>query len=136
MAKVMSLRQALKMWGFILATLVLLFVAGQITDGVVNDPHASTGARWGSVLLTVVSLIPWVLVIAWSVSVADEFHRYVALVGTAIAFAADVVLRSGVDVMHHAHLIAPTTNLSPLPTAIGLWVVCIALTVVYFHLRP
>jgi hypothetical protein len=73
--------------------------------------------------------------VAWGVSTADEFHRYVALVGTAIAFAADVILRSAIAVMHDTRLIAPQTDLSPVPTAMALWVISVVLASAYYRQR-
>ena len=92
--------------------------------------------RWLGVATAIVILLPWLGVIIWSLSHADEYHRRIVLVGTSVAFIADVLVQIGFNEIGDAHLVSPTPYLFPpsvLPVAMGIWVISVGLTWLYYR---
>ena len=134
MAKVLSLRQALKVWTAMILSAVLLYMGGELSDFLVAEP-ASTASRWLGAIVAAGSIVPWVFLIAWGVGAADEYHRQIALVGTALAFVLDLLVHVFFNVLQDARLVGWTSHLVELPTAIIVWMVGVAIAAVYYRLR-
>ena len=65
----------------------------------------------------------------------DEYHRHVVLVGTAIAFVAELLVHVAFSVMRDARLVEPNTHLVELPVTMIIWIVGIAISWTYYRLR-
>lgn len=136
MAKVLSLKQALKAWFFTLLAVVAFLFGGHFSEYLISDPNASSLIRWIGVSVAVGSLIPWLLLMVAGVGAGDEYVRQVALVGTAIAFVANLLFQVGFNAAQEARLIGSGTHLPPLPIAIGMWLLGCSLALLYYRLRP
>lgn len=135
MARVMTLQQALKIWTLTILTGVLMYTAGQLSESIVADPGSSVTLRWVAVAAAVLSSAIWMVLIAWGAALSDEFHRHVALVGTAIAFAGELLLRVGFIVMQDARLVSSRAYIPTLPSAMGLWIAGVLIAAAYYRAR-
>jgi len=133
--KVIPLNQALKLWGLAIASAGLLYASGYIVDYLTASTTTSLGLRWLGVLVAVGSIVPWLLFIAWTLSVLDEYHRHVALVGTAMAFVGELLAHIGFNVMQDARLVSWSTHLQEIPLAMVVWLIGIGASVFYHRLR-
>ena len=133
--KVVSLNQALKLWGWAIASAGLLYASGYLVDYLTASTTTSLGLRWLGVLVAVVSTVPWLLFIAWTVLMMDEYHRHVALVGTAVAFVGELVVHIGFNVMQDARLVSWSTHLQELTVAAIVWLIGIGASAFYYRLR-
>jgi len=131
MSKVMPLNQALKFFLVMVLALVVLYAGGALSDRLVANQSA--GLRWLGVAAAVVSLGPWLWIIFQSLSHADEYHRRIALVGTAAAFVIDLLFHVAFNVIVDAHLVSPTSSLPALPVAMGIWMLSVAGTFLYYR---
>jgi len=135
MAKVVAYSQALKGLFFMLAAVLLLIFGGQWAEHLTHDPHAAWWIRAFGVVVAIASMIPWLLIFVFAIGAGDEYVRQVAIVGTAIAFVADLLVHVGFDVAQDARLISWNTHLLPLPLAMGLWLLGVSLAALYYRYR-
>lgn len=133
--KVVSLNQALKLWGLAIASAGLLYASGYLVDYLTASTTTSLGLRWLGVLVAVGSVVPWLLFIAWMVSTMDEYQRHVALVGAAVAFVGELLVHIGFNVMQDARLVSWSSHLQELPVAGVVWLIGIGASVFYHRLR-
>ena len=136
MAKVIPLQQALKVWVAVIGSGVLLYLGRELSDFLVRDRSAPPSLRWAGVAVAVVSVIPWMLMIAWGVSVADEYYRRVAIEGTALAFVVDLTVHVAFGTLVDAGLLASTSVLLEVPAAIITWMASIGIVLLYYRFRP
>ena len=136
MARMLSLTQALKVWGATIVSAALFIFGGQLSDMLIANPAASPAVRWFAVALAAGGILPWALLTAWLFGTTDEFVRHIVLVGTAIAFVGDVVVHIAYGVMVSAHLVGPNTYLPELGVAMLLWLFGVGLATLYYRLRP
>lgn len=136
MARMLSLTQALKVWGATIVAGALFIFGGPLSDMLIANPSASPAMRWFAVVLAAGSILPWALITVWLFGTTDEFVRHIVLVGTAIAFVGDVVLHIAFGVMVDAHLTGPNTYLPELGVAMLLWLAGVGLATLYYRLRP
>jgi len=136
MAKVLTFNQALKLWVLAIVSAGLLYSGGYLSDWLISPPTASIWMRWLGVAVAVGSIVPWLFFIAWALSTADEYHRHVVLVGTAMAFVGELLAHIGFNVMQDARIVSWSTHLQEIPVAMILWVLGIALSAFYQRLRP
>jgi len=132
---VVSLSQALKVWGLTILAVVLMLYGGRLSDSLIASPTATAGLRWLGVVVAAACLLPWIAFVAWSLSMIDEYHRHVVLVGTAIAFVAELLVHVAFSVMRDARLVEPNTHLVELPVTMIIWIVGIAISWTYYRLR-
>ena len=132
--KVMSLNQALKLWGLAIGSAVLINVSGFLVDPLIADGN-SLWLRWLGVVVAVGSVVPWVLFMWWMISHVDEYHRHVALVGTAIAFVGEGLAHIGFNVMQDARIVSWSMHLQEIPVAMIVWVLSIGASFFYHRLR-
>ena len=92
-------------------------------------------ASLAGVAVAVVRLVPWLGFIITSLALADEYHRRIVLVGTAVAFVVGLLLHVAFNVIVDAHLVSPTFSLAELPVAMGVWVLSVGLTLLYYRMR-
>ena len=130
MAKVISLQHGLKFLVWMIVAMVVLYAGGGVSDTLAASP--SVGLRWLGVAAAVVSLLPWLSIIIWPLTHLDEYHRRVVLVGTAVSFIVDLLVHTGFNVIVDAHLGGPT-SLPALPVAMGIWVISVGLTSLYYR---
>ena len=133
--KVVSLNQALKLWGLAIASAGLLYAGGYLVGYLTAATTTSLGLRWLGVLVAVVSTVPWLLFIAWMVSMMDEYHRHVALVGTAVAFVGELLVHIGFNVMQDARLVSWSSHLQEIPVAMIVWLIGIGASAFYYRHR-
>jgi len=133
MAKALPLQQALKYFLLLILAMVVLYGGGAVSGHFVASPSA--GLRWLGVAVAVVSLVPWLGFIVTSLALADEYHRRIVLVGTAVAFVVGLLLHVAFNVIVDAHLVSPTFSLAELPVAMGVWVLSVGLTLLYYRMR-
>ena len=133
--KVVSLNQALKLWGWAIASAGLLYASGYLVDYLTASTTTSLGLRWLGVLVAVVSTVPWLLFIAWTVVMMDEYHRHVALVGTAVAFVGELLVHIGFNVMQDARLVSWSMHLQEIPVAMIVWLIGVGASAFYYRLR-
>jgi hypothetical protein len=136
MAKVLTLRQGVKVLITMLVALSAMVGGGALSDRLMSDAAAPLVTRWFGVTVAVLALAPWILMMVWAVAMGDEFIRQVALVGTAVAFVGDLLLNVGLAVARDAALVSATFDPPPLPMAMALWVAGVALAMIYYRLRP
>ena len=133
MAKALPLLQALKYFLLLILAMVVLYGGGTVSDHFVASPSA--GLRWLGVAVAVVSLLPWLGFLITSLALADEYHRRIVLVGTAVAFVVGLLVHVAFNVIVDAHLVSPTLSLAELPVAMGVWVLSVGLTLLYYRMR-
>lgn len=133
--KVVSLNQALKLWGLAIASAGVLYASGYLVDHLTASTTTSLWLRWLGVLVAVGSTGPWLLFTAWTVSMLDEYQRHVTLVGTAVAFVGELLVHIGFNVMQDARLVSWSTHLQELPVAAIVWLIGIGGSAFYFRLR-
>ncbi len=133
--KVVSLNTALKLWGWAIASAGLLYASGYLVDSLTASTTASLALRWVAVFVAVGGLLPWLLFIAWVVSATDEYHRHVALVGTAIAFVGELLVHIGFNVMQDARIVSWSTHLQETPVAMIVWLISVAGSAFYHRPR-
>jgi len=133
--KVIPLNQALKLWGLAIASAGLLYASGYLVDYLTASTTTSLGLRWLGVLVAVGSVVPWLLFVAWTLSMMDEYHRHVALVGTAVAFVGELLAHISFNVMQDARLVSWSTHLQELPVAAVVWLIGIGASAFYYRLR-
>ena len=133
--KVIPLNQALKLWGLAIASAGLLYASGYLVDYLTASTTTSLGLRWLGVLVAVGSVVPWLLFVAWTLSMMDEYHRHVTLVGTAVAFLGELLVHIGFNVMQDARLVSWSTHLQEIPLAMVVWLIGIGASVFYHRLR-
>jgi hypothetical protein len=131
MAKVVSLQQALKFFLWVILVLVVVTGGSSLSDHLVANQSARL--RWLGVAVAVVSLLPWLGFIIASLSRADEYHRRIVLVGTAVAFVVDLLVHMAFNLIVNAHLVSPTSYLPALPVATGIWLASVGLTLLYYR---
>jgi hypothetical protein len=131
MAKVIPLQQALKLFFALIVAIVVLDGGGTLSDHLVASPSA--GLRWLGVATAIVSLLPWLGVIVWPLTHLDEYHRRIVLVGTAASFVVDLLVHTGFNVIVDAHLVGPTSYLPTLPVAMGIWILSVGATALYYR---
>ena len=131
MAKVIPLQQGLKFLFAMILAIVVLDGGGLLTDHLAASQSAAL--RWLAVAAAVITLLPWLGIIVWPLMHLDEYHRRIVLVGTALSFVVDLLVRTAFNVIVDAHLVAPTFYLPALPLAMGVWVVSVALTALYYR---
>jgi hypothetical protein len=131
MAKVMSLQQALKFFLFLILAMVVLYGCAYLSDRLVASP--SVALRWLGVVAAIVSLLPWLGFIVTSLSHTDEYYRRIVLVGTAVAFILDLLVHTAFNVIVDAHLVSPASYLPSLPVAVGVWILSVGLTWLYYR---
>ena len=136
MPKVLTYKQALKLWLWSILAAVAILAGGHISDALLEGTNPSLLARWMSVAAATLSAIPWILLVGWGISAADEYQRQIALVGTAIAFVANILLYTALGVMRDARIVGETTFIPYLPAAVVLWIVGVGLAAAYYRLRP
>jgi hypothetical protein len=136
MARMLSLTQALKVWGATIVSAALFIFGSQLSDRLIANPAASPTIRWLAVAVAAGSIMPWALLTVWLFGTTDEFVRHIVLVGTAIAFVGDVVIHIAFSVMVDAHLTGPNTYLPELGVAMLLWLFGVGLATLYYRLRP
>ena len=136
MAKVIGYGQALKVWLLMLAAMLLLIFGGLFSDRLIHSTDAYAMARWFGVAVGIVIVIPWMLTIVWGVSAGDEYVRQVALVGTAIAFAIDILAYVGFNAAQEARLVSWSAHLPPLLVAMGAWLIGVSVAALYYRFRP
>src|SRR5262245_57243052 len=134
MPKVLSLKQALKVWTWTILGAIALLKGGSLSDSLVASQHAST--RWLGVAVAALSQVPWIVLVAWGFSIADEYQRQIGLVSTAIAFVGYVLLYVTFAVIQNAHLIDENFYLPYVPVAGLMWLVGFGLAKLYYRLRP
>jgi hypothetical protein len=132
--KVMTLSQALKLWGLAIGSAVLLNVSGYLVDPLITDGN-SLWLRWLGVIVGVGSVVPWALFMWWMIGHVDEYHRHVALVGTAIAFVCEMLAHIGFNVMQDAHIVSSSVHLQEIPVAMIVWVLSVGASFFYHRLR-
>ena len=135
MTKVLSINQALKIWGFAIVAVAAMYYGGQASDSIAANQSASLAMRWLAVALAVACMLPWLGFIGWSVSMADEYYRHVALAGTAAAFVVDILVHVAFNVMQAARMVSWSDHLLELPAAMIVWVACVAISAAYYRLR-
>ena len=131
--KVIPLNQALKLLVLAIASAGLLYASGYLVDYLTAS--TSLGLRWLGVFVAVGSVVPWLLFIAWMVSTMDEYHRHVALVGTAVAFVGELLVHIGFNVMQDARLVSWSTHLQEIPVAMIVWLMGMGASAFYYRLR-
>src|ERR1044071_7650240 len=119
--KVLSLNQALKLWGLAIVSAGLLYASGYLVDYLTASTTTSLALRWLGVVVAVVSVVPWLVFIAWTLSAVDDYHRHVVLVGTALAFVGELLVRIGFNVMQAARLLSWSTPLTEIPIPMIVW---------------
>src|SRR5436190_2178264 len=135
MAKLLTLQQAVKAWVWIL--LGLAYSAAALHESnVLLHGTPSVAARWTAVFLGTTGFIPILGMILWGVSVADEYQRRIALVGSAIGFVGNFFLYTAFSLMVDAHLVASDLFIPYFPAAIGLWIVGMTFASLYYRTRP
>src|SRR5690348_9870534 len=113
MAKATALQHGLKfLFAFVLA-IAILDGGGIVTDRLVASQSA--GLRWLGAAAAVVTLLPWLGVIAWPLMHLDEYHRRTVVVGTAVSFVVDLLVHTAFNVIVDAHLVSPAFYLPALP---------------------
>jgi hypothetical protein len=132
----LSLTQALKVWGATIVSAALFIFGSRLSDMLIANPAASPAVRWAAVAVAAGSILPWALLTMWLFGTTDEFVRHIVLVGTAIAFVSGVVVHIAYGVMVDAHLIGPNTYLPELGVAMLLWLFGVGLATLYYRLRP
>lgn len=134
MAKVIPLQQALKLWFATIGSVVFVFFGGRLSDFLVSDPTASALVRWVGVLVAVVAVVPWVVVIAWTVSVTDEYYRQMTLVGTSVAFVLDLMAHIAYWAMIDAGLVRGGMGMHEFGVAACAWIFGMTLSATYYRL--
>ena len=136
MARVIPLRQALIGLLLMIASLVWLLFAGRWSEALLHSPGQSAGAGWLAVALAVLSVVPWLYCIAWSVAAGDEYVRHIVLVGTALAFVIDLLAHVALNTMVDARLVPRDLYPPEILFAIAAWLVGCALAILYYRQRP
>jgi hypothetical protein len=136
MAKVLSLKQALKGWLFMAAAVVAILFGSQLAERLMRDPGASAEMRWLGVFIAVVATIPWLFVIVRAIGNGDEYVRQVALVGTAFAFVVDLLVHIAYSAAQDARFVSWGRHLLPLPMAMGVWLLGVTIAALYYRFRP
>jgi hypothetical protein len=136
MAKVVPLNRLLKVLFYFLLAMACFVLGVEVSDRILARPDASLMLRWFAVVLGTVSIVPWMLTVLWSVGAGDEYVRRIALVGTAVAFAGDLLLHVAFNLLQDAKIIGWDTHLQPVAAAMVLWVLGICLTSLYYRYRP
>jgi hypothetical protein len=77
----------------------------------------------------------WLLFVAWVVSAADEYHRHVALVGTALAFVGELLVHIGFNVLQDARILSWSVHVQEIPVAMIVWLISVAASAFYHRLR-
>ena len=134
--KVVSLDKALKLWGLGVAAAVVMYYGGKFSDSIAPNEIASISLRWAAVAVAVVSMIPWLLFIAWSISLTDEYFRRIAILGTAAAFIVNTLVHIAYDAMRSVRLVSWDSHLLELPVGMVVWVACVGAAAIYYRLRP
>jgi hypothetical protein len=136
MAKVLTLQQAVKTWVLFLLGAAYSAIALHESEVLLRGTP-SVSVRWIGVVLGTTGFIPLLGIVLWGVSVADEYQRRIALVGSAIAFVGNFFLYAAFSLMVDAHLVAGNRFIPFLPATIGLlWIVGMLLASVYYRMRP
>jgi len=134
MPKVLTLKQALKVWGWMILSAVLLLKGGTLSDSLVASTSPAT--RWLGVGVAALSQVPWIVLVAWGFTVADEYERHIGLVATAIAFVGYVLLYVSFAAIQNAHLVDEHFYLPYLPVAGIMWLFGLGVAKLYYRLRP
>jgi hypothetical protein len=133
--KVVSLDKALKLWGLGLVAVVVMYFGGQFSESIAGGHGSSALLKWTAVAIAVACMIPWLLFIAWTVSLVDEYHRHVALIGTAAAFVVDALVHVAFNVMQTAQIVSWSSHLLELPVGMLVWVTCVGIAAIYYRMR-
>jgi hypothetical protein len=135
MTKVVSLDKALKLWGFGLFAVVVMYYGGQWSQSTATHQSSSLLLKWTAVAIGVICMIPWLGFIAWSISLTDEYYQHVALAGTAGAFIVDALVHVAFNLMQSARIVGWSSHLLELPVGMFVWIACVAVAAVYYRLR-
>jgi hypothetical protein len=136
MAKVVPLNRLLKVLIFTLVAMACLILGATVSDSLFARPDASLSMKWVGVLVGTLSIVPWMVTVLWGISVGDEFVRRIALVGTAVAFAIDLVVHVAFNLLQDAKIVSWSTHLPAVPLAILLWMLGVGATTLYYRYRP
>ena len=109
---------------------------GSISDALLMTEHPSVWTRCLAVGVAALSQVPWIVLVAWGFSVADEYERHIGLVATAIAFVGYVLLYVTFAVIQNAHLVDEHFYLPYVPVAGLMWLTGLGLAKLYYRLRP
>jgi hypothetical protein len=134
MAKVIPLQHALKIWFATIGSVVFLFFGGRLSDFLISDPTSSALVRWLGVFVAAVTVVPWVLIVAWTISVTDEYYRQMALVGTSVAFVLDLMTHIAYWTMVDAGLVRAGMGMHELGVAACAWIIGVSLAATYYRL--
>ena len=135
MAKVIPLRQALVGLIVTIGSMVWLVVASRWSEGLLRSPAHSAGTGGLAVALAVLSVVPWIYCVAWSIAAADEYVRHIAIVGTALAFVVGLLAHIALNVMIDAGFVAGDLHVPELVVALGAWLVGCAIAILYYRQR-
>jgi len=133
---ILTLPQALKAMIATIAALMVFVFGSQLSDFLIAQPHPSTAVRWLAVFIATGSVVPWVLIIVFSLAASDEYIRQMTLCGTAIGFVGNLLLHVAFNTMQDARLVSWSSHLLPIPAAMGSWVFGVIVAALYFRFRP
>lgn len=108
-------------------------VAGRLVWRPPGVEPAPGWARWLSVVVGILSVVPWMALIVWTIARAEEYNRRVLQLGTAWGFAGFLVAHTAVDFARDAGLVGPRTELPLWATAAGAWAFGILLVTAYYR---
>ncbi len=134
MAKVVPLDRALKYGLLFLLSLVALGGGPWLSSRLLASPSAPM--RWGGVVLAVASPVPWLALVVIGMGTWDEFQRHVTLVGTAVAFVAELLFYVAFSAMREARLIGPAVHVPNLLATLLIWVTSLGVAALYYRTRP
>jgi hypothetical protein len=135
MAKVIPLDRFLKLLVYCVIAMVCLGFGGVFSEHVRHTPDASRWLRWLAVVIGTLSILPWMAIVVGGLWLGDEYVRHVALVGTAIAFGANVVFDMALAHMRNVRLVDAGAHLAVLPVAMALWVLGVGAAALYYRVR-
>jgi len=133
--KVLTLNQGLRVSAYFVVALLLLYFGGEFSQRTFSRPDSSLPLRWTAVAVGTLSVIPWMLTVLWSVMVGDEYVRRIALVGTAGAFVAGILVQVAFNLLQDAKIVSWSTHLAPLPVSMGVWILGCGLSALYYRYR-
>jgi hypothetical protein len=120
---------------WMLGALAAVIAGPMVIDWLLRSPAPSLWARLAAVAIAVLAFLPWLALVLWSVRRTDEFQRRIFTLGTALAFGGMLLYFAAFDAMVAAGFIRWDTPVLPLPAAIVLWVVGVAVASTYYRLR-
>jgi hypothetical protein len=133
--KVIPLDRFLKLLVYCAIAMACLWLGDMFTAHVRDQPEPSRWLRWLAVGVGVVSVMPWLSIIIGGVWLGDEFVHHVALVGTAIAFAGQLLFSIALVHLRDVGLMSASTHVEPIPVAIILWLLGCASAALYYRSR-